>query len=272
MSLKYTFQEIKAYITDLARLQMDNLKPAFDRVKQDIFSLGSEIQQLKLGMEDLKAEIRLISSFMDDLKLKLVQNTSNLSVGNVPTDAEVQPTIRHQTPTQEDIPTDKLLSQVLKSQKIQFSSGNGGVPTDRQTDQQTDRHTLQHTSLVSETPIQSPKESRIDHLEKAAEILDSLDALKKEVRRKFKQLTNQEMAVFSLLYQLEAQGNQVDYPLLSSKLRLSESSIRDYIIKIQKKGVPITKEKLNNKRVILHISQDLRKIASLDTILKLREI
>jgi len=75
-----------------------------------------------------------------------------------------------------------------------------------------------------------------------------------------------------MLYSLENEGNEVDYPLLSSKLKLSESSIRDYILKIQKKGIPITKEKLNNKRVILHISQDLKKIASLDTILKLREL
>ena len=80
------------------------------------------------------------------------------------------------------------------------------------------------------------------------------------------------MSVLTLLYQLEEQGENVDYTLLSSKLSLTESSIRDYISKIQSKGIPITKEKINNKRIILHISPNLSKIASLDTILKLREI
>jgi hypothetical protein len=55
-------------------------------------------------------------------------------------------------------------------------------------------------------------------------------------------------------------------------LQLSESSIRDYIGKIQKKGLPITKEKLNNKKIMLHIASELTKIASLDTLLKLREL
>lgn len=80
------------------------------------------------------------------------------------------------------------------------------------------------------------------------------------------------MTVFSLLYQLESEGEIVDYPLLANKLQLSEGSIRDYMHKITKKGIPIIKEKLNNKKIVLHISQDIKKIASLDTILKLREL
>ncbi len=80
------------------------------------------------------------------------------------------------------------------------------------------------------------------------------------------------MQVFSLLYNLEESGIVVDYKILAEKLNLSESSIRDYIGKIHKKGIPVVKEKLNNKRVFLHISPELKKIASLNTILKLREL
>jgi len=160
-----------------------------------------------------------------------------------------------------------LLSQVLKKQNLGISTGNRGVPTDRQTNRQTNRHIIQHITAqeIEKKPIEN-------HLDKAKEILDSLDALKKDVRIKFKRLTEKEMQVFSLLYSLEQQGEIVDYPLLSSKLNLSESSIRDYIGKIQKKGIPIIKEKINNKKILLHISPDLKKIASLDTIIKLREI
>ncbi len=80
------------------------------------------------------------------------------------------------------------------------------------------------------------------------------------------------MLVFSTIYQLEEQGFIVDYPLLASKLSLSESSIRDYTLKIIKKGIPLLKNKENNKKITLSISLDLKKIASLNTILQLREI
>ena len=80
------------------------------------------------------------------------------------------------------------------------------------------------------------------------------------------------MLVFSALYQLEEQGFIVDYPLLASKLSLSESSIRDYTQKLLKKGIPISKSKQDNKKVILAVLPDLKKIASLQTIIMLREL
>ena len=80
------------------------------------------------------------------------------------------------------------------------------------------------------------------------------------------------MLIFSTLYQLEDENNEVTYKILSQVLKLSESSIRDYVQRIINKGIPIKKEKPDNKKVILSISKDLKKIASLSTIIKLREI
>jgi len=80
------------------------------------------------------------------------------------------------------------------------------------------------------------------------------------------------MLIFSTVYQLEEEGFIVDYPLVASKTNLSESSIRDYTQRIIAKGFPVIKEKINNKRIILHISPELKKIASLNTIITLREI
>ena len=80
------------------------------------------------------------------------------------------------------------------------------------------------------------------------------------------------MLVFSILYQLEEEQKIVDYKTISKKLNLSESSIRDYIGRLINKKIPITKEKVGNKKVILHISKDLKQIATLSTLLKLREL
>jgi predicted transcriptional regulator len=99
----------------------------------------------------------------------------------------------------------------------------------------------------------------------------TLDEIKKDLRNNLKKLTRQEMAVFSAVYELENKGFIVDYTLLSNALNLTESSIRDYIQRLVKKGIPIEKFKENNKKVLVNISRDLKQIASLQTILQLRK-
>ena len=110
-----------------------------------------------------------------------------------------------------------------------------------------------------------------EQISEASEIIDSLDNIKNEIKQKFRRITNQEMLVFSTIYQLEEQDLEVDYQKIASKIGLSQSSIRDYIQRMINKGIPIIKEKFNNKKIILHISPNLKKIAKLDTILKIHE-
>jgi transposase len=81
------------------------------------------------------------------------------------------------------------------------------------------------------------------------------------------------MAVFSTIYQLEAENKErSNYKEIALRIGLTESSIRDYVQRIMNKGIPLKKQKIDNKRVILTISPDLRKIATLSTIIKLREL
>lgn len=189
--------------------------------------------------------------------------------------------------------TDILPFKSLKRQDIPFSIGNRGVSTDRQTDQQTDTSTgnrgvipskgfrentqnLNLSSIPSNlTPFSLssvPQSKEVRTILPTTLLLDQLDSLKKEIRLKVKRLTPQEMLVLSSIYQLEDQGYLVDYPLLSSKLSLSQSSIRDYIQRIINKGFSLSKEKVNNKQVILHITDEFRQLVSLDTLIKLREL
>jgi hypothetical protein len=240
-------------------MEEEAIKEAFRKVKQDFQFLLSELNSLKSQLSTLSHEI---------LSLKNLQISAPILL---PAHQPETPTISAQIPTQNAIPTDEWPYYALKPSFMQVSTGNEGVPTDRQTNRQTDNRHIFRTSSNTKQDKQD-KDIPINHLEKAKEILDSLDSLKKEVRIKFKKLTEQEMHVFSLLYQLDDEGELVDYPFLASKTGLSESSIRDYIRKISLKGIPIQKEKLNNKKILLHVSQDLKKIATLDTILKLRDL
>lgn len=233
---------------------MDPIKIAFDKIKDDIFSLKYEMQQLRQEIIELKS--------------KTFQN----------------PTTPAQTPTQDyppvstpaHFPAMPTPLQPPISQNNAVSIGNRGVPTDKPTDRQTNQQTqnrpfsVQNTAQIQYSkPITSPP----NEFERANEILNSLDSIKKEIRLKFKRLTPQEMLVFSTIYALEEQNiEDITYKVLSQHLNLTESSIRDYINKLSQKGVPILKVRQNNKKITLKISPDLQKIASLATIMKLREI
>ena len=267
-----------------------NLKEAFARVKTDIFSLGNEIYAIKTSILNLKEQIKSFDESLNSIKLELIAlkhepKSTECSV-KYPTHI---PTDNYENPTNSAIPTDNPTVPMevggLKYPNLDISTRNRGVPTDRQTNQQTDvyeRFSVDNSYSDSlQIPLKvTPKMSSKDpekplktHISEAREVLDSLDGLKKEIRLKFKAMTNQEMLVFSTIYQLESEFPEgIEYRHVAKKLGLSESSIRDYTQKLISKGIHVDKIKLNNKKILLKVSSDLRKIASLQTIMQLREL
>jgi len=251
----------------------NSIKEAFTKVKNDIFSLGNEIYSLKGEILTLKQQLSSINEMLDSMKIDIIdlKNTSKEQKWQnlMPKTPAHIPTDELKKPANSDIPTDTPTVPMeiggLKYPNFDTSIRNRGVPTDRQTNQQTDNY----AEFYTEKPTKPLK----THLEDARDILDSLDAVKKEIRLKFKQMTNQEMLIFSTIYQLEeAFPEGVEYKQIALKLRLSESSIRDYAQKLINKGIPVDKVKLNNKKILLKISPELKKIASLPSIIKLREL
>jgi len=252
----------------------ENLKESFLRVKEDIFFLERSIEDIRSESLALREEIsnlntlllELISSLPSFQQFQLNQSTQNQTLRHITS------THPSSDQTHKSLSTDNMALYSLKNPNSDISTGNGGVSTDRQTDQQTDKLRLNRTFNQDNPLDNSSKQLNNNTLDNASQILASLDSIKKELRQKIKRLTNQEMHVFSIIYQLEQQGVLVDYRLLASNLHLTESSIRDYIKRLTDKGIPLRKEKLNNKQILVSVSDDLKKIASLETILKLREI
>ena len=261
----------------------EQIKLSFSKAKQDIENLQSDIQSIKLELQEIKETLQNFSIYQSSIH-DTHQNSNYYLENNRKTTADINissknlvnsthpqenPTIQHIIPTNSSTPeynpTDNLPLYSLKSHYKDISTGSEGVPTDRQTDRQTNQQTHLNEQKHQKT-------EQLTHLEKVSEILDSLDDIKKDLRSKFKKLTTQEILVFSTIYQFQEQDFIVDYPILASKLSLSESSIRDYIKKIINKGVPLNKTKENNKKITLSIPEELKKIASLQTILALREL
>lgn len=235
---------------------MDSIKEAFQKVKQDIDFMNLSLQEANKDILFLHDEIRKINENLEKLLEKQANRNpahNSLNSANQEINTTNPAHIQH---------INSPFSH-FKAEKQVFSTGNDGVPTDKQTNQQTNQH-------MEKTPFLGKKDE--NSMEKALEILNSLDSLKKEIRLKFKQITEQELAVFSAIYELDEQIGFSDYKSLSKKLNLTESSIRDYVGRLIKKGIPVEKHKLNNKNIQLNVSQNLKNLASLQTILALREI
>ena len=229
---------------------MDNIKEAFQKVKQDIEILKEESSSLREGLKETREKIIEMCDILNKFnkKLLLIEQDSFSTQESLLSTNSTNPS------------TDPQEIKGLKAKNIGISTGNKGVPTDKQTNRQTD-------NFASFTPkISSP--NYLDPLE----ILNSLDSLKKELRLKFKRLTEQEILVFSTIYQLEEERGSADYKSISSKINLSESSVRDYVQRIIRKGISINKKRINNKIIHLSIDSSLKKIASLSTILTLRDL
>ena len=226
---------------------MDNVKEAFQRVKQDISFLKEEMGFLKEGLIETREKMVELCSILASFNQKI----TNLELKNTSTQEAQKTTSSTHTST------NTTVIKPLKAQNMPISTGNEGASTDRQTDRQTDVST-------QKTPENT--------FEDASELLESLDTIKRELRIKFKRLTEQELLVFSRLYQLDEEKGFTDYKTLSEDLNLTESSIRDYIGRLIKKGIPVDKKRVNNKNIHLSISANLKKIASLSTILQLRSL
>lgn len=243
---------------------MDPIKEAFTRAKQDISDLKSQIDLLSSEIKVIKQLLdRQSDTSTDSQTLRHINTTQNPNKQTENLSSTDNPT--HNS-------TDNLPFKALKSPINPVSIGNRGVSTDSQSVKQSDTSTGNQGVKVRLNINEQAQNSKIDRLEQVSQVLNSLDDIKKELRFKFKKLTNQEMAVFTAIYQLEEQGFSVDYSLISEKLAISESSARDYVQRLLKKQIPLKKTKENNKKVILNVSENLRKLTSLDTILQLRSL
>jgi len=243
----------------------DNIKEAFLKVKEDIFYIKQDLESLRASLNETRTYLSNLSNIIQLLNKK-TDNLIKIKEENIENKQLTTSTQKQESSTiQQDNPTNQHIFKPLNNQISSISIGNEGVPTDRQTDQQTDQH-------IDKGSYNIIKEENKDSIGKASEILDSLDNIKKDIRLKFKRLTDQEILVFSTIYQLDEEIGYSDYKSISERLSLTESSIRDYVGRLIKKGIPIDKNKINNKTIHLNISQNLKKIASLNTLLKLRDI
>jgi predicted transcriptional regulator len=221
----------------------------------DEIKVKESFQKIRQEMDFLAREIIAIRAQLEQVYTFIVQsNTSS----------------RPTTTLQQNMktPADNHQYNNELSPNFQSSIGNDGVPADSQ--QTVNRHssTLKRTfEGIHDVPeLNDSKEGR--EIKKISSVINTL---KKDLKDKFKSLTKQEFLIFSLLYSMTEETDQVAYKDLAVRAKLTESSIRDYITRLEHKGIPIIKEKINNKQVILKIPRELKDLATLDNLTKLKQ-
>jgi len=91
------------------------------------------------------------------------------------------------------------------------------------------------------------------------------------LENKFRSLTDREFSVFMAIYQLEEELGKVNYNDVANKLNLSEATIRNFIISLINKGIPIEKERVFNRKALFRIKKDFREMNIASSMLELRQ-
>lgn len=122
------------------------------------------------------------------------------------------------------------------------STGNEGV---KQASKQSIKQAIKQSS--KQAPNQAFKQDMLN--------------FKKDLDFVFSSLPKQQFLTFLTIYQLEDDFNRpVNYREISEKLHLSPGCIRAYISYLLKKGIPISKIRVNNKTTVLSINPKFREL------------
>ena len=184
---------------------------------------------------------------------KITENTQNMQKKGFDTSTQTS-TLRQQI--FDTSAHKKNNSLKFKGIKPYFNSsiGNKGVSTLRQ---QTDNK--QTDTFDTFFGIKQPEEK--------PNLSSFVKGLKQELRLRFKNLTKQEFYIFSLPYTLTEEKNRpITYKDIALRANISESSVRDYISRLINKKIPILKQRINNKSVVLKIPEELKHLETLDNL------
>src|SRR3972149_7114501 len=110
---------------------MDPIKEAFSKVKEDIDVLKMEIEEMRSSLVDLCGIIEKIA--------KKIEETKQNNLQDIPTQESETQTI------QQIIPAQNYPFKPLNPQNIPFSTGNRGVPADRQKTPKNNKKTKKKT-------------------------------------------------------------------------------------------------------------------------------
>src|SRR3989338_377511 len=250
----------------------NNLKNSFSKVKEHISHLESEIQSIKNLINQQNLLIQQISARIEDFKHFNQDSTRNPA----------------KTPILESSTGKNGVNQSINQQAINQSTSNQALKHTSETPNNTfldqsstirqDNQSITNQSPVNQSPITKKKEENSDFklskgiisenffkkITKQEAIqeqkLETIKSFKTNINDIFRNISKQELRVFLTIYQLEDDKIEATYATVSQQIKLSESCIRGYISTIIKKGLPLSKQKLNNQKTVFFIIPEFKSL------------
>ena len=212
-------------------LDEDKIKKSFSKVKEDIESLKTQLNEVKSLIEVLsKKDIFSKKSEEKDIKVPSTPEEVS-STGNQGVYTDIHSFIhsfdRHST--------DIHSTDTQQTEDIQ----------------QTNQNQLQNpiNQQIGLTNLQNTQQTNVSWSSFNLKQIDSL----------FLTLTKQEFITFITIFQLEEDIKRgISYLELSRHMSLSEGCIRTYVSQMLKKGIPLQKIRLNNKLTLLLIEKEFK--------------
>jgi len=249
--------------------ERESISRSFKKIKEEMLFLYNHMIELREQLNQVNSNLLALNNELKNQKI--LSKTPKKEPNTYP--AHIQQKAQN--------PADNPYYNKDISPISTISTGNRGVPTDSQ--QIVNRHpthkieekqeeeyekiisTTTQESSVDKSSVSDIKEIKIDNLSVI------LEKLKKDLKQKFKNLTNQEILVFSIIYTLNEELSEVSYKDIALKANLTEGSIRDYVSRLEHKGIPLIKEKKNNKLILIKIPDELKNLTTLDNLTKLNK-
>lgn len=217
-------------------------------IKNNLLALDNEILALKevilrqnKVILQLSEEILKVSSELKDSKKSPIQPISTGNEG-------VNQSINH------------LINQSLINQSLNHTP----LSTDLEYSSELEDLPFTVEKPLEKEPVEDKKpEKQLDlgTITSKKPIDQEISFFKNNLNRLFSSLSKQELKVFLSLYQLDEETTNISYLDLAAKLSLSEPCIRGYISCLIRKGLPIIRKKLNNRRTILTLSKDFKSLS-----------
>ncbi len=241
----------------------ENVKQSFERAKEDIADLKTSLETLKSVISHQNEVIKQLSERL----LSIVEQAQNpekspfflRSIGNEGVNQSLNHSITQSLSTKQEQTQDSAIPNQLdiKEKNEKLSTISKKEPPNNPI-----------------SPLESPKIEEMSSNNKKSVLLtektlkkeqipllgDEFQSVKAKIDRTFLNLSKQELKVFLTIYQLDEEGNLhgVSYPQVAERLSLTEQCIRGYISVLVKKGLPLEKRKINNKRTLFSITKDFR--------------
>jgi len=253
----------------------NNIKSSFFKVKEHVLALENEIFGLKEVILKQNEVIKQLSEHLIDLSNQLENHKKSqnqpISIGNEGVNQSINHLINQSLSTQSlnhiDLSTSEPQND-LESPSFEPIEENIApqskpeIPVEKIPESPSAEQKIQQKS---EEKLKNELDFKIDlgtiSQKREITLLDKeISSFKVNINKAFSSLSKQELRVFLSLYQLDDELNGVSYIELSSKLELTEPCIRGYISTLMKKGLPITRTKLNNKRTILIINKEFKSL------------